>query len=233
MNKKESRPTVTHSLFVLEECWNDIRKIVGEDVIPEATLIILPASENKILGSFTHSSWAFNNEKRQHEVSISPRILNKPEKLLETLLHEATHALLFESKEYNDGSHIAGCSTKNPKYHTSLFREAALFLGLKTGELQKSTGYSITFLEDVPPRYSTAFHKLETLKDFVPSEIPKEVSVQEKKTLSNLIRLFCFCDNPASGGNSSEKKGIYASRKTIEHAKIICRGCGNEFKEKK
>lgn len=230
----EKKLSIVNEIKILENSWNKLRQIVGKDrtsgkmILPKALLIILSAEEMKKLGSFTNSCWIA--KKNHHEITVSSRILNNPKKLLETLLHEAAHALLYENTEYNDGSHFAGCNKNKRAYHKSIFREACFFLDLKCEFRDPYHGYSKTFLEDIPTKYFKVFEELSKIKLHVEEiDYPKQQQ-KPNKTNSGFIRLSCKCPNPSKRKGDLEFKGIYITSKTILDESIKCLTCNELFR---
>ena len=194
----------------LESAWGALQALIPE--LPPAVMVILSAAERrKKRGHFARSSWLYRAEQQAHEVGLSPLLFHQPEELLATLLHEAAHALL----QQRTGS--GGCS--GPYYHTRIFRDVCMELGLAAGFLNTRYGWTLTGWPEngIPDRYQPVLRILCSLPTGA-----GELSVARGRSRSL----------PASGQECMVcacPRSIYASRSISAAGAILCQLCGQEF----
>ncbi len=142
---------------ILEHAYHLIR--IAEPCLPRAVIIVLPAGIRKKLGHFHGSSWlAEHSDVREHEIALHPATFSQPEEVLNTLLHEAAHALLFE------WGLNGGCGADG-RYHRDEFHGVCKKLGLQCRFTDRSHGWDDTHWPDtgVPVRWAPVLELLRTL----------------------------------------------------------------------
>lgn len=201
---------------VLEAAWDMLRHL--ELGIPAAVLTLVgPRSRRSVRGYFAGSTWKLRGG-TAHEVAISPQLIRDPEGLLGTMLHEAAHAILFES-----GQNGGIGSTRY--YHTKVFRDQCLTLGLRCAFLNNRYGWSVTDwpTSGVPSRYRKVLAFLRRrLPAGVGGRVPRK-SKGRRLPKSGHTRLRCSCEPTA--------RTIYVSKSTLQAAGVVCAYCGEEFKK--
>lgn len=125
----------------LERAWQMLRKLYPE--LPQAVIVIISADRRRgRLGHFSGAQWRYRAPQRIHEVGVSPDLFRQYEDLLEVLLHEAAHAILYKQ----DAS--AGCGSGG-YYHRHEFRDKCIALGLECKFRNTRYGWTDT---QWPPR---------------------------------------------------------------------------------
>lgn len=122
----------------LANVWSRIREFHPE--VPPVVLIAAPALRRNILGHFAPLRWGARSEGgvNYHEVVVVAEYLNRnAEDIVETLIHEAAHAMNFARG-------VKDCSTTS-QYHNERFKRAAEELGL-TVEKVEHYGWAYTKL---------------------------------------------------------------------------------------
>src|SRR5688500_14653447 len=79
----------------LERTWFELqRRITG---LPAAVVIPFDSQRRrKLWGHFDACSWpGRDGTKTVHEIAVSPELFGRPDVVLETLVHEAAHALVY------------------------------------------------------------------------------------------------------------------------------------------
>ena len=142
-------------LSILEELWGDVRLRFAE--LPPVTITLGPSSTAKehsrlVFGHFAPERWTHGQELR-HEVFIAGEGLQHgPEELVDTILHEAAHALAL-ARSVQDTS-------RQGRYHNKHYKVIAEELGLSVTQIP-GWGWSETKLSD-PTRaqYSSVIEEL-------------------------------------------------------------------------
>lgn len=208
----------------LAAIWRRIRELHSE--VPEVVLVPAPAPHGKpsVLGHFSALRWSAMEGKgaHLHEVVVVAEHLDKPvEETLDTLLHEAAHALNHERG-------IHDCSRS--QYHNRAFKTAAEELGLAVKQV---------------PHYGFADTRLppETAALYGPqTEALAAVLIHRRK----LAGQGGAGPTPTGGTTPTEPEGPSSSRsrkatcgcgyiirvakKTIEDTTIRCESCGEPFR---
>ena len=146
-------PSGAEFVKCLERAWAMLREIDPD--IPPAIIVIMPIAKAQGAGSFTGSSWRYVLHRQAHEVAISPRAFSGGEDVLEKLLHEAAHAVIFDK----DGDPLGGCSRTSDgrtDYHNDAFKVECLRLGLACERSSGTNGSNATSWpqnRSFPPRY--------------------------------------------------------------------------------
>jgi len=141
----------------LEESYRLIR--IAEPCLPRVVIVLLPAAVRNKIGHFHGLAWlAEHTEGRDHEVAIHPATFGQPEEVLNTLLHEAAHALLFE------WGMNGGCGD-NGYYHREEFKRVCEKLGLCCSFTSRRHGWNETTWPEtgVPTRWEPVLDLLRTL----------------------------------------------------------------------
>ena len=142
----------------LARIWGAIRKRHPE--VPGVVLLPAPNPHGNanVLGHFAALRWSARKAQDSavvHEVIVVAEHLNRtPEDILETLLHEAAHAMNFERK-------IKDCSAS--QYHNQRFKAAAEELGLVVDQVPHY-GFARTCLApETAPCYQSETETLATV----------------------------------------------------------------------
>ena len=210
----------SQSMQILEDAWEKLRETI--DGLPPVVMVIMAPPRRWTLGHFRASSWKYRKAQKIHEVAISPDLFETHEDLLETLVHEAAHALLYENSS-NNKKHIAGHGRSGyGRYHRKEFRDTARRFGLICEFNGTQHGWNLTRWPDnkVPKRYR---HIVEFLK----KSMPWGTGVQRKRQFdgkdtpqSGHVKLVCECKLP---------RNIYVKRSLVKDGGIICKFCNAEF----
>lgn len=205
----------------LAAVWSRIRSLHLE--VPSVVLLPAPARRGRlnVLGHFAALRWSSQKAATSHhEVVVVAEHLNRPaEDIVETLIHEAAHALNFEKR-------IHDCSAS--QYHNRQFKAAAEELGL-TVEQVPNYGFAATSLPDVTARRYQA--EIEALREVLIHR-NRPVSAPPPPPPGN------GDDDGASGPPRSRlRKAICAcpfivrvSRQTMVNTVIRCERCGEPFR---
>jgi hypothetical protein len=205
----------------LERVWDLLRELHPE--IPPAIMLIYAQHTRKprqnggvMLGHFSGTVWRAPGPKKRHEVGLSPYLFHKPNEVLQTLLHEAAHAALYES-DPRCKLHRAGCSPNDPYYHRTIFRDLCQKWGLECKFLNRRYGYCVTKwpCDRVPELYRAARAEL---KENLPLGVKED---PPQRTAPQVFRLRCQC---------AEGRSVYARLPVARFGGISCKFCGKEFK---
>jgi hypothetical protein len=131
----------------VEEAWRQIQVI--EPCLPSAVVVILAGRQGKKrMGHFWPCTWKTKDDLGGHELAINPVLFESPEDLLNTLLHEAAHALLYE------WGLNGGCGPDG-YYHREEFRNVCAKLGLVCEFNNRRYGWNLTTWPKtgIPPRF--------------------------------------------------------------------------------
>jgi hypothetical protein len=206
----------------LERVWEMLRGIRPE--IPAAVLLVYAHQTRKprqnggvLLGHFTRHVWRAPGPKKRHEVGVSPYLFDEPKEMLNTLLHEAAHAALFE-RDPLCRHHRGGCSITDPFYHRTEFRDLCRQWGLACEFLNNRYGHCLTTWPGgrVAEEYMGA---LDVLKNELPLGVKADPSHHGKP---QLFRMRCGC--------SDQSRSVYVRLPVALAGQIICRSCGREFR---
>ena len=219
MNKSRVKDRGSKASQCLERTWMDLRELLPG--LPPAIIVLLGAdSRRKKLGHFAWSTWKYRDDRKVHEIGISPDLFERPEEALCTILHEAAHALLYEKDK------TGGCGP-DFYYHKKVFRDTCRRLGLECKFRNSRYGWTNTYWPEkgVPDRYSKI---LEFLKESLPwgTGVPYIPPIQiegQSSPLSGHTRLVCKCKN----------RCVYVNKTMLDQGGIICKFCGSEFSKAK
>lgn len=206
----------------LAAVWKRIRQ--RHQDVPPVVLLPAPAQRKQlnVLGHFAALRWSAkkNETARLHEVVVVAEHLNRSaEDIVETLVHEAAHAMNFERG-------IKDCSRS--QYHNQRFAQAATELGL-TVEQVPHYGYALTRL---PPSTATSYE--------AETEALEAVLIHRRQILvvPQGPGLAPTNDNPEDDGipTSRSRKAtcqcpfiIRVSKQTMLSTFIRCESCGGRF----
>lgn len=209
----------------LAALWNRIRAL--HPGVPAVVLVAAPAPHGKpnVMGHFAALRWSAKDDRsaRLHEVVVVGEHLDKPvEETLDTLLHEAAHALNFE-RGIKDAS--------ANQYHNRHFKLAAEELGLTVNQVAHY-GFAVTAL---PPETAARYQgETEDLRRVLihrrqPSAVPAGVGPSVPPGGPPA---------PDSGGSvSRSRKAVCAcpfiirvSKSVIDATSIRCESCGSLFR---
>jgi hypothetical protein len=216
----------------LSRVWMRIR-LYHPDV-PPVVLLAAPAHRDRlnVLGHFSALRWKGKKkaDEHLHEVVVIAEHLDRPaEDVVETLIHEAAHALNFERG-------IHDCSAS--QYHNAHFKAAAEELGLEVSQV-RHYGYALTALpEATARRYETEIDGLKAVMIHrkKPVSVPKgpgpgppkggdnqddDEDADDGKPRSRLRKATCACQPPFI---------IRVAKKTIATTVIRCESCGEPFR---
>ena len=203
-------------IATLEKSWSALCKV--EPRIPTAVLTLVDArSRLGVRGYFADTQWKKPGRRGgAHEVAISPQLIGQASHLLATILHEAAHAILFEA-----GKNAGVGSTRY--YHTKVFRDQCIELGLECFFHNTRYGWTITQWprgDGVPKRFLPALRILECL----PSGTEKCRIVRRsggRLPPAGRTKLICKC--------SDEKRVIYVPNLVAAVGGIACSICNQAF----
>jgi hypothetical protein len=131
-----------------------IREI--QPCLPPVVIVILPSgARERKKGHFSKCQWQTAEPNDAHEVAINPQLFGRAEDVLETLLHEAAHALLWE------WGLNGGCGPDG-YYHREEFRNVCRKLGLECVLSNRRYGWNVTRWpkQGVRAEYRSALRKL-------------------------------------------------------------------------
>lgn len=218
----------------LSRVWSRIRFLHPE--VPPVVLLAAPSPRGdlSVLGHFGALRWKGKkqDDAHLHEVVVVAEHLNRPAaEIVETLLHEAAHALNFERQ-------IHDCSRS--QYHNQRFKAAAEELGLDVVQV-RHYGFSLTTLPDTTTaRYQDELLYLERVLIHrrrpptpqgpgLPGPAPPAGGAGD--------------DDPSGGATGDDpppgrlRKAVCAcgfiirvSRKTLTDTTIRCESCGKAFR---
>jgi hypothetical protein len=212
MNRRRIHDRGSRGVQALEAAWTELQAVIKG--LPTVVFVSLSATTRGRLGHFARSSWHYLKTRNAHELAINPRLFEFPEELLETMLHEAAHALLNE----RDGNPGAGHSRY---YHTKEFRDCCLGLGLQCTFRNTRYGFSDTDWQanGIPDRYLPV---LAILRRDLPWGTARRVDAHPVRARPlpdpGRCRLVCPCD-----------RVIYLGKKSAAAGPILCGLCGQPF----
>ncbi|MEI7636114.1 MAG: hypothetical protein WCJ37_02330 [Syntrophus sp. (in: bacteria)] len=213
-NKSRISDRASNATKALETAWS---MLIGlHHNIPHAVVALLTAGDRKReRGHLSNSSWKYRDDKRRHEVGISPNLFHDPKSLLCTMLHEATHAILHKEN--------GGCTPdKYNNYHRKSFRDKCKSLGLECEYKDTRRGWTLTSWPDgkIPDIYKPLLKYLKT-------ELPKGTGFGihphppgRKLPKPGHIKLSCRCD---------KRRTIYVNKSILQAGGIRCDICDSNF----
>lgn len=222
----ETDPSVA-LIRALSDVWTTIR--LRHPDVPAVVLLPAPALRRGVLGHFAPLRWSprRQNGALLHEVVVVGEHLDRaPGDIVETLLHEAAHAMNFERG-------IRDCSAS--QYHNQKFQMAAEEIGLAVAKVPHY-GYALTVMTPVTTRrYEDVTHELtEVLLHrrgvLISVKTPKDggsedgetppTATNDDTTKGRNRKAICACDPPFI---------IRASKKTLTDTTVRCDRCGDAF----
>jgi len=207
-------------IHALYDVWQEIRRHHPE--VPEVVLLPAPAQRRRVLGHFAPLRWTARQDGTGylHEVVVVAEYLNRdPVEVIETLIHEAAHALNFTRG-------IHDCSRS--QYHNTKFKAAAEELGLEVTQV-KHYGFALTRMsQTATDRYAEVAGKLRQVIVHrrswagitkVGGSTPKGGNANDNSTPSSRSRkATCACGYI-----------IRVSKKTMAETEIRCQTCDAPF----
>ena len=142
----------------LEGVWETIRRRHPE--LPPVAIVVSSGTASLAKGvalnqgHFAPGRWE-EGEDTHHEIFVAGEVVNNPEAVLGTLLHEAAHAL----------AHLRGIkdTSRGGRYHNAEFRKLAAEMGLDAANL-RTIGWSDTSLtDDTRAAYRVSLERLATI----------------------------------------------------------------------
>jgi len=206
----------------LARIWSRIR--VHHPEVPGVMLLAAPSQRRdlSVLGHFAPLRWRHKEKggSHYHEVVVVAEHLDrKPADIVETLLHEAAHALNFARG-------IKDCTSS--QYHNARFKQTAAELGLAVEQV-KHYGFALTSLkpetesryeEDIKHLAEVLIHRAKPVMATGPGTTtgsdPDENG--EDKPTSRNRRATCQCPFI-----------IRVARSTLDKTVIRCESCGGPF----
>ena len=195
-------------IHTIEKAWSGFQTEWPD--LPNATITVFRPEAQDRYGHFHAEQWYEKGEDYQvHEVMVSSvRLAQSGEAVLETLLHEAAHALNWHSG-------IKDCSNEG-RYHNAKYKDQAEKVGLKVEKVD-TWGWALTDLTD-QTRKKWARNIKEIEKAITTYQLPLAPKGKGKGK-TRLLKLTC----PQCG------RIIRASQKTIDGGPIVCQPCECEF----
>lgn len=219
----------------LSRVWMRIRLLHPD--VPPVVLLAAPAHRDRmnVLGHFAALRWTGKRKAEEHlheVVVVAEHLDRRAPDIVETLIHEAAHAMNFERG-------IKDCSAS--QYHNQHFKAAAEELGLDVIQV-RHYGFALTVLpEATAERYRDETEALAAV--LMHRKKPRSVDVGSDK-------------GPAKGGDDDKDKDaadddegnkpktrlrkavcgckppfiIRVAKKTIEDTVIRCESCGEPFR---
>ena len=209
-------------ISALTELWSAIRERHAS--VPSVVLLPAPSLTRKmnVLGHFAPLRWKVTkstNHPSLHEVVVVAEHLDRSaEDILETLLHEAAHALNFARG-------IKDCSKS--QYHNERFKEAAEELGLEVSRIPNYGWARTSLARETASRYEGGVAELRAVlihrhRPIVPSGTTTgdgTMPEDEEGPRSRHLKATCACPYV-----------IRASKMTLENTTIRCESCGKPFR---
>jgi hypothetical protein len=188
-----------------------------EPSVPVAVITLVDAaSRGSKRGYFAKARW-HNGRGKAHEIAISPTLAGEPSELLQTMLHEAAHAILHvKGRRGGIGS--------MKYYHTREFRDECLRLGLACQFRNTCYGWNITSWppSGIPKRYSRIVTYLGRELPPGASGLAREIATPKKLPRSGMMRIACQCKQP--------RRVIQAPKSVLAAGGILCAFCKKEFR---
>ena len=206
MNKNNDKRIVT-SINIIQEAWNLLQNKIEN--LPNVVIAVFSVTEKKQYGYLALSVWSKRGKGQRDELAISPRLFKDKYNTLNTILHEAAHAVLAKTTP----DHVNG------HYHKKEFRDYCQYvLGLNCKWKDTRYGWTNTSIDKkiARQRYKEELELLSTLPN--PGSIKLPSVEKEKKELpkSSLLRAYCQCPKKryitVSPANYSDGESIFCTR---------------------
>ena len=205
---------------VLETTWSQLREIVPG--LPQVVMLVLSAREYGRRGHFVGDAWLKRHKQDLlHEVAVHPGMFVSPDDLLNTILHEAAHAILWDNRKEGD-RHRGGVSLKG-YYHRKEFRRMAEQLGLKVHFLNRRYGHCVTTwpAAGVPEQYQRLLHILGNFSVLTSKRLPRIFAPEPPKKQTRWVVAGCACGPP---------RILHCYPHEMQRGGIVCRLCGEHFR---
>lgn len=202
------------SVQAVEWAWSKLQNL--DRRIPNS-VIVLHSEESSKQGHFKRHSWRTTAGRSGHEIGINANLLDFPDDLLGTLVHEAAHSILVSQGDFQ-----AGCSGKRLDYHKVKYRDMAIEMGLTCSWYSTRHGWNNTDwpAAGVPQKYQRL---LKGLVKRLPAGTTKMRPLPPKSTdlpKPGMTPAICGCDPP---------RKIYGSKSVLELGNIVCGYCERAF----
>ena len=203
---------------VLEAAWKLLRTIQTE--IPPAVLTFIDMrSRWRLRGYFANSTWR-KRRGAAHEVAVNPELIGHPADMVATMLHEAAHAVLWESGEF-------GGMGSTGYYHTTKFRDQCRRFGLACVFWNTRYGWSATSWPDagIEQRFKPV---AALLRQRLPAGVGGEKPVRFRERplpVSGHTMLVCACE--------VGDRTVYVKKSVLESGGVTCSFCKREFRPAK
>jgi hypothetical protein len=183
-SSSDARKIGPRATRALANAWLELRRLDAR--IPDAVLLTLDVvGRRRKFGHFAHSTWSVGPG-QVHEVAISPALFRNAEAVLATMLHEAAHAILWET---DTGG------VRRRYYHTKRFRDVCRSLGLGCEFHNTRYGWTVTGWPDgqVPEQYAPILRSLSRALPDGTTPAPIRRLVPGRLPPSGLVRMRCGC----------------------------------------
>jgi hypothetical protein len=202
----------------IDELWTEIQSNHPE--VPECALFVSPVAHGKdtkkftVLGHFGKDRWQTRGGDTVGEVVlVAEHLARGGEDVLETVLHEAAHALCA-ARGLKDTS-------QNGRYHNAVFAAAARELGLEVSLMPGGHGMAHTVLADgTGARYGAAIKALD--KAVIAAKKAKARDDERRKRAGGPVKCVCRCE-PA--------RSFRMSPSVLAAGDVTCGQCGTAFFE--
>ncbi len=214
-----SHPSGSCFTAVLETAWSQLREIIPG--LPQVVMLVLSAREFRRRGHFVGDAWLKRRQQDLlHEVAVHPGMFGSPDDLLNTILHEAAHAILWETRKDGD-QHYGGVSLKG-YYHRMEFRRAAEQLGLAVHFLNRRYGHCVTTwpAAGVPAQYEGVLHILSKFSVVTSKSLPRIVAPEPPRKQALWVVAGCAC---------IPQRILRCPPGELKRGGIVCRVCSELF----
>ena len=215
------RQGTTQIIATLNDVWSDIQKRHPE--VPNVMLVTgrrRHKSEANLLGQHCSDTWhSHGSEERLAEVLIlGERLAEGAEAVLQTLLHEAAHALARVRQ-------LKDTSNKN-RYHNRTFVRLAEELGLKGPETSggPAHGYSSCTITDETVK--SYVNQIDALSIACKSFVAPPMTDEEKPARKPTVKAFCECPDDNS---ITWTKKLQTRYEDLGLPPILCGVCRQAF----
>jgi len=214
-------------ISALTALWNAIRG--RHDSVPAVVLLPAPSPVRgmNVLGHFAPLRWRGkrSSDDRLHEVLVVAEHLDRgAEDVLDTLLHEAAHAVNHERG-------VKDCSRS--QYHNKSFRQTAEALGLTVRQVPHYGHAHTTLPDETAQLYTTGLGAL------------RDVLISRRRPIALAGSALTGGDTPTDDNETDGEEGprsrhlkascmcpfvIRLARKTLASTTVRCERCGEPFR---
>jgi len=201
-----------------DELWTEIQ--ASHPDVPDCGLFVSPIAHGQdtkrfhVLGHFGKERWQTQDGKVLGEVVlVAEHLARGGEEVLETVLHEAAHALCA-ARGLQDTS-------QGGRYHNAVFAAAARELGLDVKVMPGGRGLADTSLADgTAEKYGDAVKKLDAAVIAAKAQARKDD--ERRKRAGGPVKFVCACQ---------PKRSFRMSPSVAEVGPVTCGQCGSAFTE--